>query len=193
MKKMNWGVLFLSVLTLGTLNFSGCKGKTEFSTTSSADGGKTASKPLAAAPDVTFKDLQGKSETLASYQGKVVFVNFWATWCEPCQMEIPWLIELQKKYGDKGFTMLGVAMDEEGSSVVAPFVQKTEYDVDGGQSTMNYPIVLGNDDIADKFGGLLGYPTSFLVSRDGKILKKYLGPVSEPALDKQIQAALGSS
>ena len=83
------------------------------------------------APDVTFKDLQGKDVTLASLKGKVVVVNFWATWCEPCQIEIPWMIEFQQKYGDKGFTLLGVAMDEEGKSVVDPFVQKTQFDVDG--------------------------------------------------------------
>ena len=84
----------------------------------------------------------------------MVLVNFWATWCEPCRVEIPWMIEFQQKYGSKGFTMLGVAMDDDGKSVVDPFVQKTQFNVDGHSSTMDYPIVLGNDDLASKFGGI---------------------------------------
>src|SRR5246500_1943651 len=99
------------------------------------------------APEVTLKDLDGKDVPLSHYKGKVVLVNFWATWCEPCQVEIPWLIEMQQKNADKGFTILGAAMDDEGKSVVEPYVQKTEFDVDGQKMKMNYPIVLGNDDI----------------------------------------------
>ncbi len=71
-------------------------------------------------PEVTLKDLDGKDLSLAQYKGKVVLVNFWATWCEPCQVEIPWLIEMQQKYAARGFTVLGIAMDEEGASVVTP-------------------------------------------------------------------------
>ena len=85
------------------------------------------------------------------------------------------MIGFQKKYADKGFTLLGVAMDEEGKSVVEPYVQKTQFDVDGHPTTMNYPIVLGNDDLADKFGGLLGLPTTFVITREGKVAKRYIG------------------
>ena len=77
----------------------------------------------APAPELSLKGLDGKDINLAQYRGKVVLVNFWATWCEPCRFEIPWLIEMQQKYGAKGFTVLGVAMDDEGRSVVAPFVR----------------------------------------------------------------------
>lgn len=87
--------------------------------------GKTAE------PDVTFSELQGGDLPLASLEGKVVLVNFWATWCEPCREEIPWLIEFQDKYANRGFTILGVAMDTEGKSVVGPFVHKTKFPVDG--------------------------------------------------------------
>jgi glutathione peroxidase-family protein len=86
--------------------------------------------------------------------------------------------------------MLGVAMDEDGKSAVDPFVQSTHFDVGGQQVTMNYPIVLGNDDIADKFGGMLGLPTSIVVSREGKIVKRYIGLVNETDLDNQIKALL---
>src|SRR5882724_781643 len=73
-------------------------------------------------PELTLKDLDGKDVSLSDYKGKVVLVNFWATWCLPCREEIPWLIEMQQKYRAQGFTMLGLAMDEGGKSVVAPFV-----------------------------------------------------------------------
>src|SRR5712692_187560 len=118
------------------------------------------------APEVKFKDLDGNDVTLAKYKGTVVLVDFWATWCEPCYVEIPWLIEMQQKYAAKGFTVLGVSMDEDGKGAVVPFLAKERFDVNGEKAQMNYPILIGNDAIADKFGGLLGYPTSFLISRD---------------------------
>jgi thiol-disulfide isomerase/thioredoxin len=142
------------------------------------------------APVVTFKDLDDKDVTLAQYKGKIVLVNFWATWCDPCRLEIPWLIEMQQKYAAKGFTVLGVSMDDEGKRDVAPFLEKERFDVNGQKLPMNYPIVIGNDDIADKFGGLLGYPTSFLISRDGKIIKKIQGLISYEEITKAIESQL---
>jgi cytochrome c biogenesis protein CcmG/thiol:disulfide interchange protein DsbE len=143
-----------------------------------------------AAPDVTFKDLQGHDVPFSSLKGKVVLMNFWATWCEPCQMEIPWLIDFQQKYASRGFTVLGVAMDDDGAKVVAPFVQDKLWDVDGMKMKMNYPIVIGSDEIGEKFGGLLGLPTSVLVSRDGKMVKRTLGLITPGEMDKEIQGQL---
>ena len=142
------------------------------------------------APEVTFKDLNGKDATLAQYKGKVVLVNFWATWCDPCYIEIPWLIEMQQKYEAKGFTVLGISMDEEGKAAVDPFLAKERFNVNGQKLPMNYPIVIGNDEVADKFGGLLGYPTSFLISRDGKIVKRVQGLISYEELTKAIESQL---
>jgi len=142
------------------------------------------------APDISAKDLDDKSVTLADYKGKVVLVNFWATWCDPCREEIPWLIEMQDRYGPKGFTVLGIAMDEEGKPVVAPFVAKERYDVQGQKLPMNYPIVIGNEGVAEKFGGLLGYPTSVLISKDGKQLKKITGIINEEEISKLVEGAL---
>jgi len=141
-------------------------------------------------PDLKLKTIDGKEVLLADYKGKVVFVNFWATWCDPCRVEIPWLIAMQNKYGPKGFTVVGIAMDEEGKSVVAPFLDKERFDVDGQKLPMNYPIVLGTDEAADKFGGILGYPSSFLISRDGKIVAKFQGLKSEDELTKAIESQL---
>jgi len=142
------------------------------------------------APEVTFKDLDGKDVPLSSFKGKVVLINFWATWCDPCYIEIPWLIEMQQKYGAKGFTVLGIAMDEEGKSAVAPFLAKERFNVNGQKLPMNYPIVLGNDDVATKFGGLLGYPTSFLITKDGKEIKKIQGLIPYEEITKAIESQL---
>ena len=124
----------------------------------SARAAKTNQESKSVSVDFTLKDLEDHDVALSQFKGKVVLVNFWATWCWPCRIEIPWLIELQDKYSARGFTILGVAMDEEGKSVVAPFVQKERFKVLGMPQSMNYPIVLGNDAAADKFGGLVGTP-----------------------------------
>lgn len=142
------------------------------------------------APDVAFKNLDGRDMPLSAYRGKVVLVNFWATWCEPCQVEIPWLIEMQQKYASKGFTILGVDVDDEDNATVAKFLEKERFDVNGQKLPMNYPILRGNDAVADKFGGLLGYPTSFLISRDGKIVKKVQGLISYDEIAQAIDGQL---
>jgi thiol-disulfide isomerase/thioredoxin len=141
-------------------------------------------------PELTLKDLDGKDVSLSQYKGKVVLINFWATWCEPCRVEIPWLIEMQRKYGPKGFVLLGIALDEEGKSAVAPFVAKERFDVNGQKLPMSYQILIGNDDAADKFGGLFGYPTSILISRDGKQVKRVTGIISEDEMNKAIESQL---
>jgi thiol-disulfide isomerase/thioredoxin len=141
-------------------------------------------------PEVNFKDLDDKEVPLSQYKGKVVLVNFWATWCEPCQIEIPWLIEMQQKYSSRGFTVLGVDVDDEGKKAVVPYVAKERFNVNGQKLPMNYPILLGNDAVADKFGGLLGYPTSFLISRDGKVVKKVQGLIDYQEVTQAIESQL---
>jgi thiol-disulfide isomerase/thioredoxin len=187
----NYFLFLMLVAMIVTTNFSGCDSR-GLSKISSAGSDKSAASngPHPDEPDVTFKNLQGQDVSLSGLKGKVVIVNFWATWCEPCRVEIPWMISFQQKYADKGLTILGVAMDDEGKSVVAPYVQSTQFDVDGHSMTMNYPIVLGNDDIAAKFGGLLGFPTTIVISRDGKVQKRFIGLADEAELDKQIKALL---
>jgi cytochrome c biogenesis protein CcmG, thiol:disulfide interchange protein DsbE len=190
--KKRFSVFLLCALLLAIVAVvPGCKSRS--AKASGDDTGKsndTAKSKLKDEPQVTFKALDGKDLELSSLKGKVVVVNFWATWCEPCRTEIPWMISFQQKYADKGFTLLGVAMDDEGKSVVEPFVQKTQFDVDGHSLTMNYPIVLGSDAIADKFGGLIGLPTTVVISRDGKIAKRFIGLASHDELQKEIESLL---
>ena len=146
-----------------------------------------AAKP---APDLMLRDLDGKDLSMAQYKGKVVLVNFWATWCEPCLGEIPSLIEIQQKYAARGFTILGIAMDDDGASVVTPWVQKERFDVNGQKEAMNYPIVFANDAIAGKFGGIMGLPTSMLFTRDGKKIRTIVGLVNHDDISKVIEGML---
>jgi thiol-disulfide isomerase/thioredoxin len=144
----------------------------------------------ASTPTVVMKDLDDRDVTLAQYKGQVVLVNFWATWCGPCKIEIPWMIEFQKKYSPRGFTILGVSMDEEGKKAVEPYLAKERFDVDGQKEAMNYPILLGNDSIADKFGSIMGLPTSMLFTRDGKKIKTIVGLVNHDDIAKAIEGLL---
>jgi cytochrome c-type biogenesis protein len=154
---------------------------------SSAHSAGVTQKNLPNEPPVTFVNLDGANVPLSGLKGRVVLVNFWATWCDPCFAEVPTLITLQQKYGDKNFELLGVAMDEDGKSVVEPFVRSRKFDVQGQQLTMNYPIVLGNDDVTTKFGGLLGYPTTFVITPDGKIDQKIVGGLNLADMEREIE------
>jgi cytochrome c biogenesis protein CcmG/thiol:disulfide interchange protein DsbE len=144
----------------------------------------------AALQTLPLVDLDGKPVTLADYKGKVVLVNFWATWCEPCKIETPWLIDFQQKYASRGLVILGVAMDEEGSKIVTPYIASQTFDVNGQKEPINYRILLGDDDIADKFGGVEGYPTSMLFTRDGQKVKTLIGLEDYGEIDKDIQGLL---
>ncbi len=155
-----------------------------------AKPGTTKAANLPDAPNFTLKDIQGNDVSLEQFRGQVVLVNFWATWCGPCEIEMPWFIEFQQKYGARGFTVLGLAMDEEGRQAVAPWIEKKRFDVNGTQVPLNYPILLANDEVAGKFGGLIGLPTSLLISRDGKILKRFIGLVGHDAYVKAIEENL---
>jgi len=174
--------LVVVAILVAAVGFSGCKG-------SSSTGSPSTPAALADEPNVTFKDLQGKDVSLASFKGKVVLVNFWGTWCEPCRGEIPILISMQTKYGPKGFTLLGAATNDEVNTVDA-FIHNTQFNVGGQQTLMNYPIVMGSDDISTRFGGLLGMPTSYLITRDGKIAKRYIGSLNEAQIVKDVESQL---
>ena len=152
--------------------------------------GTKETSSAAAEASVQIPTMEGTNTSLDQYKGKVVLVNFWATWCAPCRVEIPWLIEFNEKYGPKGLVILGVAMDDEGNQVVQPYVRDRRFDVNGHPEAMNYPILLGNSKIAEKFGGILGMPTSMLYSREGKKVKTIVGLIDHDDLSKTLDSQL---
>ena len=134
---------------------------------------ETANSNLQVAPDFTLTDLNGRSGKLSDYRGKVVILDFWATWCGPCRMLIPHFKDLHARYKGNGFEVVGVAMDRGGLRVVKPFVEK---------HAINYTNYLGNTDVAMKYGGLRGIPTTFVLTKDGRIFKKYVGVPPNPGV-----------
>jgi peroxiredoxin len=133
------------------------------------------------APDFTLKDADGKIVHLADYKGKVVLLDFWATWCGPCKIEIPWFMEMQRKNKDKGFEVVGVAMDDEGWEVVKPFITKM---------SVNYRMLIGNDTTAQAYGGVDALPTTFLIDRTGKIAAVHVGLSSKKEFEDGIEQLL---
>jgi thiol-disulfide isomerase/thioredoxin len=144
----------------------------------------------AAMPDIPLKDLQGREVTVGRYKGKVVLVNFWATWCSPCLAEMPWLIDFQQKYGSRGFTVLVVSLDADGEKSVLPFVEGYRFDVNNEKQALDYPILLGSSEVGEEFGGIIGLPTSMLFSREGKKIKTVNGIMTRDEMEKAIQNLL---
>jgi peroxiredoxin len=135
-------------------------------------------KERKAAPEFELKDADGKTVRLSDYKGKVVLLDFWATWCGPCKIEIPWFIEFERQYKDKGFAVIGVSMDEEGWTVVKPFVTEL---------AINYRVLQGNDSTADLYGGVSALPTTFLIDREGRVAWKHEGLAGKDDFEDRIK------
>ena len=118
------------------------------------------------APEFTLKDSNGQTVHLADYKGKVVLLDFWATWCGPCKIEIPWFMEFEQQFKDRGFAVLGVSMDEDGWDAVKPYMEDLK---------INYRILLGNEQVSDIYGGVESLPTTLLIDRQGKIASVHIG------------------
>jgi cytochrome c biogenesis protein CcmG/thiol:disulfide interchange protein DsbE len=137
--------------------------------------------PVRELPDLVLQNLEGRDVPLRSFRGKILLVDFWATWCGPCEESIPHLIKLQERYRARGLQVLGIALDVDGARVVAPFVKK---------HGMNYPVLLGDEATTRAFGGILGVPTSFLFDREGKVVKRFVGVVDHQAYEAVIRKLL---
>jgi len=133
------------------------------------------------APDFTLQSLDGKTVHLSDFRGKAILLNFWATWCEPCKVEMPWIVDLQKKYASQGLQVVGVAMDDASPDEITKFTE---------QMGVNYPVVIGKDEVADSYGGLPFLPTTFYIGRDGKIVDKVLGIKGRGEIEDDIKKAL---
>jgi thiol-disulfide isomerase/thioredoxin len=135
-----------------------------------------------AAPDFQLTSIDGKTVKLSDFKGKAVVLNFWATWCAPCKIEIPWFVELQKQYGPNGLVIVGVDMDDNPS---AESIGKFAHEQD-----INYTVLLGNEKVADLYGGAEALPTTFYIGRDGKIVTRAFGLISHKEIEANIQSAL---
>jgi peroxiredoxin len=133
--------------------------------TSRQSGLATASGKGRLAPDFELRSLDGKSVRLSDFHGKVVLLNFWATWCVPCKAEMPWFVELQNKYRTEGLQVVGIAMDDASQQDLRKFTN------DLG---VNYPILIGTDTVGDSYGGVQFLPFSLYISRDGRVVDKGL-------------------
>jgi peroxiredoxin len=133
-----------------------------------------------AAPAFALQDPSGKTVTLDEYRGKVVVLDFWATWCGGCKEEIPWFAEFERKYSAKGLAVVGVSLDEEGWKIVRPFLAKTD---------VPYRIVLGNDPMSMNYA-IGNMPETFLIDREGRIAAKYVGVVDRADVEANIQKML---
>ena len=143
---------------------------------------KMSSLPvIGPAPAWKLRDVAGREVSSADFKGKVVVVDFWATWCGPRKEEIPGYTELQTKYGEKGFVIVGVSLDQQGPPVVKRYAESAK---------INYPLVMGDDSIVSAFGGIDAIPTTFLIDRDGQVRHKKVGSMETADYEKIITELL---
>ena len=164
-------------VAVALLSIAGCVSATSPDTSAAAAGEQTTVEP---APEMTLKDIDGREVSLSDYEGQVVLLNFWATWCGPCKIEMPWFVEFQRQYKDQGFTVLAVSLDEEFDGV-KPFAE---------QYKLNFPVLLGSDEVADKFGGIVALPTTLMIDKAGQIVNRHTGLVGRDDYEAEIQELL---
>ena len=144
---------------------------------SPADGDVKSDKDRKPAPGFSLTDASGAPVSLAEYRGKVVLLNFWATWCGPCQIEIPWFIEFEQKYKDRDFAVLGVSFDDDGWKSVRPYIASHK---------INYRIMIGTEKMSQLYGGIDSLPTTFILDRQGRIAAQHLGLVDKSDYQNEI-------
>lgn len=140
--------------------------------------GQSSSSP---APDFALPDLEGKTVRLSDFKGKVIILDFWATWCPPCVHEIPHFIELYEQYKESGFQMIGIAIQSGSESNIRQFVEK---------HGINYLILMGNREITREYGNINAIPTTFLIDRQGRIVQKYIGYRDKEVFENQLKSLL---
>lgn len=161
----------IAAVVLACAAFTGC------STYSSVKAANKPAKDRKPAPDFALKDVNGKTVKLSDQKGKVVLLNFWATWCGPCKMEIPWFIDFQQNYKDRDFEVLGVSLDDDGWDSVKPYVE---------QKKINYRVVIGSEEVSQLYGGVDALPTTFMIDREGRIAAVHQGLAGKSEYQNEI-------
>lgn len=133
------------------------------------------------APDFTLKNQHGEKISLSDYRGKVVILNFWATWCPPCKAEVPGFVKMYNEHKDDGLVILGVSLDRDGWQSVAPFIRNHQ---------VSYPVVIGNRDVVDAYGNIQSIPTTFVLDKQGKIQRKYVGLRDEKVFENDFRTLI---
>lgn len=181
---VRWVIAGAAVVALVYAMLPTLPGSTEVLETDAAEAsdGSCPADAKKANLDFTVKDLDGRTVRLADFKGKVILLDFWATWCPPCKAEIPGFVELQEEYGDEGLQVVGVSVDDPPEKL-KPFADEFR---------MNYPVIvgLGQEDLQDAYGPMWGIPTTFLISRDGRICRKHSGLVGKERYEQAIKALL---
>jgi cytochrome c biogenesis protein CcmG/thiol:disulfide interchange protein DsbE len=154
-----------------------------FAVPATAPADLTAASSRKAASDFTLADSKGTTINLSNYRGRVVLLDFWATWCEGCKVEIPWYMEFQMKYKESGLSVVGVSVDDDGWKSVKPFLDAKQ---------VNYPVVIGDWDLAGRFG-ITSLPVTLLIDSNGKVADLHVGMVDKDAFDREIQILLRDS
>jgi thiol-disulfide isomerase/thioredoxin len=182
--KIRWTFAAVAALALALLTLNADLPWASHDLEAAIDGGACPANAKPANFNFTLKDIHNKDVKLTDLKGKVVLLDFWATWCGPCKLEIPWFIEFQNKYGPQGLQVVGVSVDDT-LDKLKPYVADMK---------MNYLVLqgLGHDDLQDAFGPLWGIPVTVVISRDGKVCAKHTGLSGKDSFEKEIKALLGA-
>jgi thiol-disulfide isomerase/thioredoxin len=175
-KRNPFALVVVAVVVAGMLYFG-------FHSARRSVAGTPMLKQASIAPDFTLESLDGKSMKLSDLRGHAVLLNFWATYCGPCKIEMPWFVELQKQYGAQGLQIVGVAMDDASKEDIAKFAK------DMG---VNYPILIGKESVGDEYGGIPALPETFFIGRDGKLMDKIIGLKGRGEIEDDIKKALNT-
>ncbi len=180
--KKNVAILGFAVVVIAAMLFIGSNVARRRQAEAARNGSLVTGQILGkAAPDFTLKTLDGKTLRLSDLRGKTVVLNFWATWCPPCKVELPWFVDLQKQYGSQGLEIVGISEDEGGKEKVAQFAK---------EMGVNYTIAVDDNSVSTKYGDVEDLPTTFYINRDGKIVEYAMGLLDRSEIEQKMKSAL---